>query len=191
MRAMSTAMLAAFSGTQLAPAIFMTATFNSGPVYLWTGYGPLVWNGQTWLGIGSLGSIGLIDEGSTVEAKGIALQLSGIDPVLLADVLGEFALGQPVQVFLGLFLGGELIASPVTAWSGRMDLPKIDIAADKANITINCESRLVDLNTACGRRYTQEDQQRDYPGDLFCMFVNSIQNVTIYWGTAPTSSGIQ
>src|SRR5580704_16235080 len=103
MRAMSTAMLAAFSGTELQPAVFLSATFNSGPVYLWTGYGPIVWNGLTWLGIGTLGSIGMVDEGSTVEAKGIALQLSGFDPVALANVLGEFALGQPVQVYLGLF----------------------------------------------------------------------------------------
>lgn len=190
MRAMSTAMLAAFSGRELAPAIFLSATFNSGPVYLWTGYGPITWNGQTWLGIGSLGSIGMVDEGSTVEAKGIALQLSGFDPVALANVLGEFALGQPVRVYLGAFSGGVLIASPVTAWSGRMDLPAIDINGQEAKITINCESRLVDLNTACGRRYTQEDQQRDFPGDLFFMFVNSIQNVTIYWGTAPTSAGV-
>lgn len=188
-RAMSTAMLAAINASELFPAIFVEATFATGPVYVWSGMGSITWNAQTWVGIGSLGSISTIDEGSTVEAKGIALTLSGIDPTLLADVLGEFSLGQPVTVYLGLFNGGALIDHPITSWAGRMDQPTIEVDGKAAMITINCESRLLDMNTAVDRRYTADDQQRDWPGDLCFNFVNAIQEMTLYWGTAPTSAG--
>lgn len=188
-RPMSTAMMAALAATELFPALFVEATFASGPVYLWSGMGPIVWNGQTWTGVGTLGKVTAIDDGSTVEARGINLEFSGIDPTLLADVLGEFLLGQPVIVSLGLFDAGALIADPITSWSGRMDQPTIDIDGKTASISINCENRLIDMNTAVDRRYTAEDQQRDWPGDLGMNFVFSLQEKTWYWGTAPTSSG--
>lgn len=188
-RPASTAMLAASSATQLEPAFFVLATFATGPVYLWTGLGSLSWNGHTWLGVGSLGGISMIDEGSTVEAKGIVLSLSGIDTTLLPDVMTELVLGLPVAVYLGLFNGGSLIASPFTAWAGRMDQPTVDVDGTHATISIACENRLVDMNSSPGRRYTNDDQQRYQPGDLGFSFVNSIQEITLFWGSAPTTSG--
>src|ERR1035441_8735896 len=70
MRAMSSAMLAAITSPGIQPAFFVMATFATGPVYLWSGIGSIFWNGQTWLGVGTLGSISVAEEGSTVEAKG-------------------------------------------------------------------------------------------------------------------------
>ena len=185
----SNAMLAALVARDLKLAIFVEATFASGPVYLWSGFGPIAWNGRTWLGLGSLGKVSPIAEGTTVESRGITLTLSGIDPTLLSSVLGEFLLAAPALVYLGLFTAGALIASPLTIWAGRMDKPSIKIGAETATININCESRLVDMNTSVERRYTADDQQRDWPGDLGMTFVNSIQEMTLYWGTAPTTSG--
>jgi hypothetical protein len=185
---MSTAMLAAIQSPQLFLAFFVQMTFQSGTVYVWTGSGPITWNGQTWLGSGKQGSISTIEEGATVEARGVSLTLSGIDSTLLPDVMTEFALLQPVTVYLGLFAGGSLIASPVTSWAGRMDQPTVDVDGATSEITINCESRLLDMNTTCGRRYTQEDQQRDWPGDQSMMFAPFIADINLYWGSAPTSS---
>src|ERR1700732_2132643 len=101
-RPMSTAMLAALNASELFPAFFVTGTFASGPVYLWSGFGPIVWNGQPWQGVGTLGAISPIGDGSSIEARGITLTLSGIDPAMLTHVLAEFVLGQPVSVFVGL-----------------------------------------------------------------------------------------
>lgn len=179
-------MLAALGSTQLFPAIFVEANFASGPVYLWSGIGSITWNGHTWLGVGSLGGVSAIDEGGTVEAKGVVLTLSGIDPTLLSLTLGEFVLGLPVLIYLGLFDENVLIDIPATSFAGRMDQPIIDIDGKTATISINCESRLLDMNNAVDRRYTTEDQQRDWPGDLGMNFVSQIQELTVYWGTAPS-----
>jgi hypothetical protein len=186
-RAMSSGMLAALQATELFPAIFVTAAFRSATVYIWSGIGTIDWNGQTWLGLGSFLDISPAEDGTTVEAKGITLTLSGIDPTLLPEALGDFQLGLPVSVQFGLYSGGTLIESPITTWAGRMDQPTIDVDATAAVITINCENRLLDMNVPVDRRYTSVDQQRDYPGDLGFQFVNALQERTLFWGNYPNS----
>jgi len=185
-------MAAAVVAPELRPALFVQAQFRSGPLYVWSGFGTYTWNGHSWMGIGTLGSISTIEEGSTVEARGITLNLSGIDPALLSSVLGDFQLGTAVVVYLGLFTSaGALIADPVISWAGRMDQPLIDVGMETATITINCENRLFDLNIAVDRRYTNEDQHLDYPTDRGFEFVNAIQEQAIYWGRMPTNNNAQ
>lgn len=185
----TSAFIAALGEKVLRPAFFVQATFASSTVYLWTGRGSVTWNGQTWLGVGSMGSISNIEEGSDVQARGIVLTMSGIDPTLLGDVMTEMQQGLPVTVYFALFdATPSLILNPVIAFQGRMDQPTLDVSGETATIQIACESRLMDLNTPAERRYTNEDQQRDYPDDLGFEFVNSIQEITIYWGRSPNGS---
>lgn len=190
---MSSAMLAALTSTELNLAIFIEATFATGTVYLWSGIGPISWNGNTWTGLGALLSVSPSEETSTVEAKGLQLTLNGFDATLLPDVMNEFALLQPVTVYLGCFSSGSLIASPLITFSGRMDEPTVSVSSDEndrtvGTISINCESPLADMNVAVDRRYTIEDQQADWPGDLGFSFVDQLQEITINWGQAPTTT---
>jgi hypothetical protein len=187
-RTMSSAMLAAIQSGNLQPALFVTASFLTGPIYVWTGYGSIAWGGHTWLGVGTLGTISVIEEGSTVEAKGVALGLSGIDPTLLADVLTEFQIGAPVAIYLGLFSGAALIADPIVAWAGRMDQATIDVSGQAAVISLGCENRLLDMNVSSLKRLTNDQQQFDYPGDRGCEFVSSLAMARIFWGTTPTGT---
>jgi hypothetical protein len=184
----SSAMLAAMQAKQLLPAIFVQATLASGTIYLWSGFGTITWNGQAWQGVGSMLKISTVEEKATVSATGVTVTLSGIDPTLLENVLSEFQVSGPVTVFLGAFSAGALIPSPVTVWSGLLDQPTIDVSGETASIAINCESRLIEMNVSVDRRYTDQEQQLDNPGDLAFSFVNSIQDQPIYWGQTPTTS---
>jgi hypothetical protein len=179
---MSSAMLAAIQSTDLQPALFIELSFNGATVYIWTGNGSISWNSQSWSGLGSLMSIAVAEDGATVQARGITITVSGLDATLLPDCLSDFQLGLPAIVYLGFFSGGSLISSPITTWSGRMDQPTIDVSGETATIAINCESRLLDMNIPVDRRYTQQDQQMTWPGDLGFQFVDSIQEFTIAWG---------
>ena len=191
-RNLSDGMASGVAAQELRPALFIQAQFKSGMVYVWSGFGGYAWGGHTYIGVGSLGSISTIEEGTRVEAKGITLNLSGIDPAMLASVLTDFILGTSVVIYLGLFNpNGTLIAAPVISWAGRMDQPSIDVAAETATISINCENRLFDMNVAVDRRYTNEDQHLDHPGDRGMEFVNSIQELNIYWGRTPTATNTQ
>jgi hypothetical protein len=157
-------------------------------VYFWSGNTSISWNGQTWLGLGDLLSISVQEDGTTVEARGISLTISGFNPTLLTDCLSDYKLGEPVNVYLGVFSSGYLISSPICAWSGRTDQPTIDFDGTKASITIACENRLVDLNRAVDRRWTHDDQQRDNPGDLAFFFVDQLVERNLFWGSYPISN---
>ena len=184
----TSSMVTALAADWIRPALFVNLTFVSGPVYLCSGVGNLSWNGQTWTGMGSLLTMSTSEDALAVEAKGITVTLSGLDGSLLPDCLSEFRLGLAVNAYLGAFASdGTIISTPVTAWAGRMDKPTITMSGDTASIAIACESRLLDMNIPVERRYTNEDQQSTWPGDLGFMFVDALQEMTLFWGGYPLS----
>lgn len=181
--------IAAIESGYVRPAIFVEIHFATGPVYVWTGAGSVSWGGVTWIGVGQFGNISPVEEGATVQARGITLTLSGVDPTLLNDVLNEYEQNLPVIVYFGVRDNtGALVPNPITSWAGRTDQPTIAVDGESATISIACENRLVILNNSVERRYTDADQKRDYPDDRGFEFVTAIQNVTIYWGRHPDSS---
>jgi hypothetical protein len=186
---MSGAYANAIASANPKPAMFFEVNFISGPVYLWSGTQSIVWNSQTWLGAGGLINMSTVEEGSTVEAKGITLSMSGVSTDFLSDILNEFSVGLPAIVYLGFFEddGVTLIPDPIISWAGRTDQPTIEMDGSTATISVNCENQLVEMNIAVDRRYTNEDQQLDFPGDRGMEFVNSIQDVRIFWGQVPSS----
>ena len=175
----------------LYPALFLSIQFASGPVNICTSYQPQLLNGVLYTGVGSLLEISTIEDGASVQARGVTVTLSGIDPTLLPATLNEFQVGLPATIYLGLF-GGEglsLINNTVVAWSGRTDQPTITVDEKTASISINLESVLLDMNIPVPYRYTNQDQQLFYPGDQGFIWVNSIQNIPIYWGQNTNSDG--
>ena len=157
-------------------------------MHLWTGSGNTTWNGHTWIGLGSLLEISASEDGVTLSPRGITITLSGLDTALLADALGDFGLGLPVTVYFALYdSDNALIDTPFITWAGKMDQPTLDISGTGCLLSIACEDRLLDMNIAASRRYTNEDLQRDNPGDLGCSFVDSIQQMTLSWGQFPIS----
>jgi hypothetical protein len=183
--------IAALAEGYLYPVILVEIQFASGTVYMSSSYQPLYYLGNTYTGVGSLLQVSTIEDGSTVQARGITVTLSGIDPTLLPAALNEFQIGLPAIVYLGLYsTGGQnQISESVIAWSGRTDQPTIAVDATTATISINLESILLDMNVPVPWRYTNQDQQLWYPGDLGFSWVNSIQSIPVYWGTNTNTDG--
>ena len=189
-RNLSSGMLTAFQSQLVNPVLFVSLTFSATTIYLWTGLGTISWSGQSWLGLGSLLSLSPISEGSMVEAKGITVTVSGLDATILSECLTDFKVGLPVSVYLGAYttpgLVSSLISTPILAWNGYTDAPSIEVSGQAATISLNCENKLVSMNVPTNRRYTHEDQQTQWPGDLGLMFVPSLQETTIFWGQTAT-----
>lgn len=174
---------AALGSRDLRPVIFFEGTFASGIVRLWSGLGEIGWAGESWSGAGALLGLGAIEETSEVVAGGTSVSLSGIPPDLVQMAIGEARQGQPGRVWLGLLTAeGQIIADPVLAFAGRLDVPEITDDAESCRITISYESRLIDLNTARSWRYTHESQQALHPGDLGFEYVSAIQDREVTWG---------
>jgi hypothetical protein len=197
---MTPAMAAALCAPVLRPALLVTMQFATDTAYCWTGLGPLVWNGMTFQGVGELGSISNISEDSEVEAKGITLTLSGIPSDMMTEVLNEVHVLGNVQVWFALFNEDlTLIADPILSYQGKMDAPTLNDDQQTCTATIAVENVLVDLNRACYRRYTNDDQQMDLAATLTRLglpsatvdtglrFVAGQQEQITFWGIMPSS----
>jgi hypothetical protein len=178
-------MLALLGGPAIKPVLFLQMHFTSGDIFIWSGLGTVQWNGQTWLGLGKLGTISAIEESSEIKATNVTFTLSGIPQDDITKIFGEVRQGYPVKLWFGaLGSNNNVIADPLQIFAGRMDITTIDEGAQTSTISISVENRLIDLNRARERRYTDQDQQIDFPGDLGFQYVQSIQDWNGTWGKA-------
>lgn len=177
-----TAMVTAITSNYIRPCFLAAITFHSRTVYCWTGVGNLVYNGNTYLGVGDFGKLGKITEGSDVQAYGTTISLSGIDPLLLSECLEDIQLGAPVTIYFALLDGnGSVLGIPYPMFVGTVDQPTIQIGTKTLSITLALENKLSNLLRANMRRYTNADQQLYHPGDTFFQFVESLNDQALVW----------
>lgn len=182
MRNLSAPMLAGVTASPIYPAVLVMLTFTSGVQYVWTGAGPLLWNGNTYQGVGDLGKIGAISEGSEVGAEGTSVGLSGIDPTLLSDCMTDIQVGAPAAIYFALVDSTlTIIGTPYPLFVGCVDQPVLDISLDSLAIMLKLESRMANLQRANMRRYTSADQQLYYPNDSFFAFVEQLNDEALLW----------
>jgi len=136
------------------PIRLVMLTFKSAVKYVWSGVGPLSWNGNTFVGVGSLGQVGAITESTGVEANGTTVSLSGIDIALLSECLTDIQLGAPARIWRGLWGSAGLYGTPYQVFRGYVDKPAFDISGETLAITLSLESRIGNMNRASYRRYT-------------------------------------
>lgn len=182
-RDLTPAVADALAEQDLRPAILFEGAFPSGMVRIWTGAGPIDWDGKSWTGVGVLLGLGALEETSDVVAAGTTVSLSGVPLDLVSLAIDEARQGSPGRIWLAMLTPEcDVIADPVQAFSGRLDVPEIAEDGSSCTITISYESRLIDLNVPRNWRYTHESQQVLFPGDLGFAHVTAIQDREITWG---------
>lgn len=183
-RTLTAGLEAATLAPVVCPILLVECLFDSGAVRMWSGIGDLSWNAATWIGTGNLLGLSAIEETRELRATGVDVSLSGVPSDLLSLALSEPYSDRPCNVYIGAVdtNTGALIADPYRAFSGRMDVMRIDDGGDTALITLSVESKLIDLERPRERRYETADHELDYPGDKFFEFVPSIQDQEITWG---------
>ncbi len=184
-------------------AVLMEADFDDASIRLFGGYGTMTIDGVDYIGDGQLLSIDPAQETSEVQATSATVQLSGVQEADIAVTLTENYQGRPCRLKLAFFNTGHsgeftsefssefdvsagdgdemsLIGSPVTVFSGRMDVMTVSDDPNNPVITMTAESEFIRMAVARQRNRTHEDQQIDYPGDKGLEFVAAMQNKTIF-----------
>jgi hypothetical protein len=182
-RALDPSMAAALSSGLIQPFFMAELSFKSQMQWVWTGVGNLVWNSQTFVGVGSVAKIGTIQEGTDVHAYGTTVTLSGIDPVLLGECMTDMEPGAQATLWLGLMANGTIIGSPYQLFSGVMDQPTVSVGTDTISITLALETKMLDLSRASNRRYTSADQRLYHPTDSAFGWVEPLNDQADVWGT--------
>lgn len=149
-------------------------------LYFWSGIGDLSLDGNTYTGSGNLLAISELRESSDIAAYGATLSLSGIPTSLINLALEEPYQGRKAIVKFGLEHEGSLYSNIV--FSGEMDQMNINMGPDTCSISLEVESRLVDLDRARIRRYTDGDQKSRYPDDRAFEHVARLQSESLEWG---------
>ncbi|EIP96879.1 hypothetical protein OpiT1DRAFT_01306 [Opitutaceae bacterium TAV1] len=168
----------------VAPAFLCEMDFTSGFLRAWSGKGVLEWAGREFIGTGTYGGISAVEETQKVSANGVELSLSGIPGAMVSRALTDGYRGRPVRVWMALFNteSGAMLEEPVPVFAGRMNTMKLTDTGETSTVTVACESRLIDLERARERRYTDEDQKEMYPDDRGLEYVAGLQDKEVVWG---------
>ena len=148
-------------------------------LYFWNGLGDLLLDGNTYTGAGDLLSISELRESSDIAAYGATLTLSGIPTNLVNLALSEPYQGRRATVKFGVDIGG--VKTSTVVFTGEMDQMNVQLGPETVTISLDIESRLVDLQRARIRRYTDADQRLRFPNDLAFEFVTRLQNESLEW----------
>jgi hypothetical protein len=184
-RDISSGMLTPLLNNQIVPCFMAAITFLSTTVYAWTGVGTLIYAGNDYIGIGSFGRISAVTEGTDIQAYGMTVELSGIDPLILAETMGDVQQGAPATIYFALLspVTGAIEGTPYPIFVGTVDKPTLSMGVPTISISLALESRMADLQRASLRRYTSADQQGigGYPTDTAMNWIESLNDASIKW----------
>ncbi len=151
------------------------------PQYVHSGIGPITFDSNVYQGIGDQGSISGIEESDDNSPQPIQLALSGIDSANIAEALNSANYGDMVTIYVGYRQDdGTLVDDPWTAWGGYIEYTSTD--GDSSSVILHCAHYLTILSKKNGRRYTDEDQQREHPNDLGLQYIDQINGKSLTWG---------
>lgn len=169
--------------------MFVEMDFAGGFVRATNATHNIVWNSVTWIGLGELGSVDVVEESVQLGARGMKLTLSGVDPSLVATALAEHYQNRAVRIYcVPLDEQHRMILTPMQLWAGHMDTMTIAIGSS-ATITVTAENQLAGLLVPRERHYNDADQQAEFPGDLGMIFVDDLMNQKFTWGGVAPPTG--
>jgi hypothetical protein len=156
---------------------FVEFQFLTGTARLSTANIPITWGGYAWAGVGSIGSIGSVDESDGLTSKPLNFTINAAQPAWLALAVGavEAYRGRPAKMYMcPLDESFRLVDTPVLCWSGLMDMVSVGINGESGTITLKCETSayglkrrpLLRLNAAQQRKSHPYDTGLDYLTDL-------------------------
>lgn len=178
----------AIQAASVHPAMLMKINTSGGDVLTWSGIGNLVYDSDTYIGVGTFGGVSQVDEKTDLTATGITFTLSGIPSALISTALGQVQHGRTCQLFLALLntSTGAIIDTPYELFNGFTDVTIVTEQAESCTISIQAENRLIDLERPRIRRYTDEDQKSGSgdSADVGFEFVQSLQDKVILFGSS-------
>jgi hypothetical protein len=170
------------------PGLAVVLNLDSGIIRLWSGIGDLVYAGDTYTGVGNLLSVRLAEESKEIAAKGVNVALNGINSTLIAKALDESYRGRTMAIYLFFMDDNQVVLYPYAVFVGYINMMNIQDNGETSVISVDAESKLIDLQRPRERRYTSEDQKIDYPNDKGLDAVTWIQNQKIKWGSGSPRS---
>ena len=184
-RTIPSSLTAVLGNSEIEPYYAVDLDFPSGNLRLWTGFGNRAINSNTFTGSGDVMRIDGLEEAADLSSRGTTLTFSGVPSNLVTYALTEEYQGHLCQIFWGI----KSVTDVVEVFSGYMDKMTISDDGESATIQLTVESRLITLERANVRRYTQASHDAvistegyGQTTDTFFKWVTRLQDKQIPWG---------
>ena len=183
MRSISFATAIALAG-RLVPLAVLVEMDLTAPLNLNSANIDLTINGTTYLGTKGLGKVDPIRE-TAAESPQLRFELSGVPSAGIALALAEPVQGKAIRIKTCAFDSSTYQPLDVRLrWSGYLDVMSIDDGPDTATLSCTAEGAAVDLMRPITSLYSNEEQQRLYPGDLSFQYVTDQADMRVVWPSA-------
>jgi len=180
------------------PILFCRMAFSSGVQRLHTEIGPRtavhpIFGSESYIGIGDFGGMTSdIKESISVAPEQLSIAITGVDSTFIDIALDDDYYRRDIELMFGFDdPDGVLEDDPVIVYSGFMDKAGISLGQGKAEITLSCETRATNLQSASDQRFSDEDLQAAVSGDLAGEYIFRMADLVLNWGgdTIQQSSG--
>lgn len=182
MRTITSAARTALAQRNVKFVLLVELDFESGTNYFASGQTNMVWDSNTWLATGDLGSISPLKETVQMQATGYQLALSGIKSALISQALTENYRDRRGYVYVGILDEDLTVLDALLYGQGLMDTQAISEDGKTATIGINLETRLFDFERLRRLMLTQEDQKAIDAADTGLEYVATLENKQVEWG---------
>jgi len=154
----------------------------SEPVYVHTGIGEFVYDSNTYMGVGQFANIGEARESEFLSPLSVDVSLAAPNAQYMVEALDAGNYGDAVTIYAA-YRGsdGDIVADPWVVYSGTFEFATIKTSNENI-IAITLQHDLSVLDETNGLRFTDEDQQVDYSGDVGFEFVHRQATLRLIWG---------
>lgn len=159
--------------------------FSTGMVRVTTAPVNVVDGGNTYTGVGNIGTVSEIKESGDTGDQKVTVGISVANSAYLASVLGNVAnyRNRAITISLGIFDDKfQLVGSKVPRWSGRME--KVNIKRNKDGGTVEmecCRTGMPRSRVAQGLRLSHAQQQLLFPGDMGLQYIRTLIEKPTLW----------
>ncbi len=155
-----------------------------------TGIGEIVIDGNTYLGVGQMGSVGAVETQSDEKPMTLSLELSGIPGNLLSDALGTRMRGSAATLFVFAQDDDGQIKAAAPAVVGTITSYNVQVGEDNIlQVGIADEFQLYEK--AINNYWTEQSHLALYPDDHICRFTAQMADREVSWGSRRDAPGFK
>ena len=184
MRDIDAGALAALSAGDVLVTTFVLLDLEAGTLRLNSSGHSIAWDGETWTGVGDLGSIEEVTDGAG-ERKAIRLTISGMSTAVLSSVLGSSVRDRDCKIWMGILnTTTHALLDVVPVWFGKLSQATVTRSNDSRVVSVTALHIGDYFDRAKPFRNTDADQRAEYAGDTSRRFVVSQSQRADVWPAA-------
>lgn len=179
-RSLSSGVLTELDAVVKRVEVLVELEYNTTTFRAWSGSTTRTFMGNSFTGVGDLGTMGDIKESGDLTGASAEFALNGASPALVTLALTEARLGKTAKAWLALFDAADNLidgdSGLIPIYDGDMEVPVVEKGPERSIITQRAVSDFKAVRRTIVRRYTDQDQQIDFPGDVGLEFISTLRD---------------